>query len=130
MPQGINNDLADITLYTAITPVEFNSSNVPLSELDANIVLLDQKLEGWVQSGEYAEGQAGDGTFTTPVVLSPAMNTVPTVSALLDSVAGTGPETLFLSVSNRTINGFDLTVTGSGTAGAWTANVMWVADGR
>lgn len=130
MPQGINNDLADITLYTNTTPVEFTSSNVPLSELDSNIVLLDQKLEGWIQSGEYAESQAGDGTFTTPIVFATVMNTVPAISAVLDTVAGTGPETLFLSTANRTVNGFDLIVTGSGTAGAWTANVMWVADGR
>ena len=49
MTQGVNNDLADITIYTTTTPVHFTTSNVPLTELDANIIILDLKLEGFVQ---------------------------------------------------------------------------------
>jgi len=130
MAQGVNNDLADITLYTNTTPVFYTTSNVPLAELDANILILDQKLEGYVQTGQQAFSESGNGTFTTGVVFANTMNTVPSVVATLADVSGTGPETLFLSVSSRTTAGFSLTVTGSGTAGAWTANVQWMADGR
>jgi len=130
MPQGINNDLADITVYTTTTPVHYTSSNIPLAELDANVVLLDQKLEGWIQSGLEAYSEAGDGAFSQAVVFSPALNSVPQISLTLDTPAGTGSETLFLSTANRTVNGFDVVVEGVATAGAWTANVMWMADGR
>lgn len=130
MPQGINGDLADITVHTASTPVEFNSTNLPLTELDANIIILDEKLEGWIQSGLEAFSEAGNGTFTQAVVFTTTMNSVPQINLTLDTPAGTGGETLFLETANRTVNGFDLIVKGVGTAGAWTANAMWMADGR
>ncbi len=130
MPQGINGDLADITVYTTTTPVHFTSSNIPLTELDANILVLDQKLEGYMQSGLEAYSEAGDGTFSQAVVFATTMNNIPQISLTLDTVAGTGSETLFLSTANRTVNGFDVVVERVSTAGAWTANVMWTADGR
>ena len=130
MAQGIKNDLADITYYIVTTPVHFTTSNVPLAELNANMLILDEKLEGWIQSGVEAFSEAGNGTFTTGVSFTPAMNALPNISLTLDTPAGTGGETLFLETASRTVNGFNLTVKGVGTAGAWTANVMWIADGR
>ena len=130
MPQGINNDLADITVYTASTPVHYTTSNVPLTELDANIVLLDQKIEGWIESGDEAVSLGGDGNDTNAVVFSTAMNTIPRISVSLADVTGTGVNTLYASVLNRTVAGFDISVDGVGTAGAWTANISWIADGR
>ncbi len=130
MTQGVNGDLADITIYTTTTPVHFTTSNVPLTELDANIVLLDQKLEGFVQSADQAFAAGGDGNVTTPVVFTTTMNTSPRVTVSLADVTGTGASTLIVSVLNRTTAGFDISVDGIGTAGAWTANVSWIADGR
>jgi len=130
MVQGVNGDLADITIYTATTPVHFTTSNVPLSELDANILVLDQKLEGWLESADQAMALGGDGNTTVGVVFATLMNTTPRVAVSLADVAGTGANTLFMSVLNRTTAGFDISVDGVGTAGAWTANVSWIADGR
>lgn len=127
---GINGDLVTVTYYTNVTPVHFTTSNVPLNDLETNILLLDQKLEGWVQSGEEAYAEAGDGTFTAPVVFATVMNTVPRITVAKADVTGTGVNTLYVSVANRTINGFDLVVDGIFTAGAWTANIQWIADGR
>jgi hypothetical protein len=127
---GINGDLADITVYTNTTPVHFSTSNVPLEELRDNILINDQKLEGWIQSGQAAFSEAGNGSFVSAVVFSPVMNSIPVITTGIADVAGTGPETLNVHVANRTVNGFDLTVDGVSTAGAWTANVQWLADGR
>ena len=130
MTQGINNDLADITVYTLTTPVHFTTSNVPLSELDTNIVLLDQKLEGWLQSSDQAMALGGDGNTTVAVMFTTTMNTIPRIAVSLADVSGTGASTLYVSVLNRTTAGFDMSVDGVGTSGAWTVNVSWVADGR
>ena len=127
---GINGDLVSITVYTDTTPVHFSTSNVPLTELRTNILLLDQKLEGWIESGQVAESQAGDGTFTTPVAFNTTQNSVPNITTGIGDLTGTGAETLFVSTANRTTSGFDLIVTGSLTAAAWTANIHWIADGR
>jgi hypothetical protein len=127
---GVNGDLVAITLYTSTTPVHFSTSNVPFSEMDINVLLLDQKLEGWIASGDEAYSEAGDGTFTTPVVFATVMNTVPSISVSKADIVGTGVATLYVSIANRTVTGFDLTVDGIGTAGAWTANIAWIADGR
>ncbi len=127
---GINGDLTTITVYTALTPVHFTTSNVPLEALRDNQLLLDQKLEGWVESGQVAESQAGDGIFSTPVAFTTTQNNVPNITTGIGDLTGTGAETLFVSTANRTTVGFDLIVTGSLTAAAWTANVHWIADGR
>lgn len=127
---GINGDLVTVTVYTAVTPVHFTASNVPLTELDTNTLLLDQKLEGWMESGQEAQAEAGDGTFVTAVVFATVQNTIPTITTGVADLTGTGPNTIFVTVANRTVNGFDLTVDGISTAGAWTANVAWFADGR
>ncbi|MHA2063855.1 MAG: hypothetical protein ACXABY_05650 [Candidatus Thorarchaeota archaeon] len=131
MVQGVNGDLADITIYTNTTPVHFTTSNVPLTELDANIVILDQKLEGWIESGQVATGHTGDGSpALIPVVFATVMNAVPDVTLGMADLSGTGINTAFAEILNRTVSGFDLQMTGVGTAGAWTVNVSWIADGR
>lgn len=127
---GINGDLVTVTVYTAVTPVHFTTSNVPLGELNTNTLLLDQKLEGWMESGQEAEARAGDGTFVTAVAFATPMNTIPTITIGVADLTGTGSNTIFVTVANRTVNGFDLTVDGISTSGAWTANIAWFADGR
>lgn len=127
---GINGDLAAITVHTTTTPVHYTTSNVPLEELRDNQILIDQKLEGWIESGQVAESQAGDGTFVTPVAFNTPQNNVPNITTGIGDLTGTGADTIFVSTANRTTTGFDLVVTGSLTAAAWTANVQWLADGR
>lgn len=127
---GINSDLVTITVYTAVTPVHFSTSNVPLTDLETNILLLDQKLEGWIESGQVSETQAGDGVFVTPVVFTTTQNNVPNIVTGIGDITGTGVNTLFVTIANRTTSGFDLIVDGITTAGAWTANIHWIADGR
>lgn len=130
MAQGINGDLADITVYTATTPVHFTDSNVPLTELDANILVLDTKLEGYMESGQVAFSEAGDGTFNSPVVLTTTANTTPRVTTGLADVHANATGKLVVEISSRTTSGFTINVIASGTGGAWTANVQWFSDGR
>jgi hypothetical protein len=130
MPQGINGDLADITLYTNTTPVEFTSSNVPLSELDTNIVLLDQKLEGWVQTGSIALSEAGDGNYSFPIVFTTTMNTSPRIVFGLQNLTCFATCTSQVAGSALSTAGFTANIIISGTGGAWTGRLDWMADGR
>ena len=130
MPQGVNGDLADITFYTATTPVFFTTSNVPLDELNNNVLILDTKLESYIESGLQGFSEAGDGTFTTTVNFAELKNNIPNITVSLGEVSGTLSRTLFLQVTNRTLTSFDIEVIGFTTTGAWTANVHWWADGR
>ena len=128
---GVNGDLVTVTLYTNTTPVHFSTSNVPLSEIDVNVLLLDQKLEGWIESAQVATGHTGDGSpADIPVVFATPMNNTPNITLGMADLVGTGSNTVFAEILNRTVSGFDLRMTGAGTAGAWTVNVAWVADGR
>ena len=130
MAQGVNSDLADITFYTATTPVFFNDSNTPLTELNSNMLVLDTKLEAYLETGLEAFSEAGDGTFTQTVNFAQSKNNVPVVVASLGEVSGVPSRTLSVSVTNRTVSSFDIEVIGLSTGGAWTANVHWWADGR
>jgi len=130
MPQGINNDLADVTLYTAVTPVQFTSSNVPLTELDANVVILDQKLEGWMESGSIMLSEAGDGNYSIPVVLTTTANTVPRLTFGMTNLSCFATCTFFVAASAVTTSGFNLNILISGSGGAWTGKLDWASDGR
>jgi len=127
---GINGDLAAITVYTSTTPVHYSTSNVPLSELEANILIIDEKLEAWIESGQEAFSEAGEGSYTAAVVFSNTMNSTPNITTGIADVSGASAGALFVYIANRTTSGFDLKVDGVGTGGAWTANVQWMADGR
>ena len=130
MAQGINADLADITFYDSLTPVLFTNSNVPLNELNANMLILDQKLEGYILSADEALAGAGDGTFIFVVAFASPVNTSPRVAASLADVSVLALGKLVLEITTRTVNGFTVQIIATGTGGAWTANASWIADGR
>lgn len=130
MAQGINGDLADITVYTDTTPVHYSTSNVPLTELDSNILILDTKLEGYIESGTVALSEAGDGSYTYPVVLTTTANTAPRVMLGLDSLSCFSSCSVLLATSSVTTGGFTVNLKIAGSGGAWTGNLYWLSDGR
>ena len=130
MPQGINGDLADITVYTALTPVHFTSSNTPLSELDANILVLDTKLEGWIESGSVMLSEAGDGNLSYPVVLTTTANATPRLTFGMTNLTCFAVCDFIVAASAVTTSGFNLNIKISGSGGAWTGKLDWVSDGR
>jgi hypothetical protein len=127
---GVNGDLAAITVYTNTTPVHFTTSNVPLEELRDNQLLLDQKLEGWIESGEEAFSEAGDGSYVAAVVFATTMNNTPIIATGMADLTTASADDLSVHVTDRTTSGFNLRVVAAGTGGAWTANIQWFADGR
>ena len=128
---GVNGDLVSITVYTTTTPVHYTTSNVPLNELNTNILLLDQKLEGWIESGQSAFSESTNSSFSVPISFATTMNSVPIiVTGLADVAGGASADDLSVYVASRTAAGFTLWVVSSGTVGAWTANIQWMADGR
>ena len=128
MAQGVQGDLADIRYYSDITPIFYTESNKPLADLNANILVNDQKLSD-IRSGEVDISQSGDGTFVIPVIFIGNVSATPNVLVSLkdaDAVLGK----VFVASKNHTVGGFDLVVVSSGTGGVWTGAVIWLADGR
>ena len=130
MPQGVNGNLLDITYYTNTTPVYYTSSNIPLQNLNSNILTLDQQLNGWVATGISAQSRPGDGVFNTGIVFPFTMNTVPRIVLGRSEESTLAVGKLYVAASSRTTAGFNLVVIANGTGGAWTANINWLADGR
>lgn len=129
---GVNGDLSSITVYTSTTPVHFSTSNVPLTELDGNVLINDLKLNGYIQTGEVTFSFPGDGLFVIPILFTvfTPMATVPRIVSSLADVVGTPIPTLHPAAASRTTAGFDAIIEAAGTAGAWVAKFEWLADGR